>query len=260
MLTELFGLLNKLITVLTPVFKGIISIIKAVKGAAEAIWKLKEAIAALGLVFLLTKVSAIAAGLQVVISAIRILGPLLVGAAASAASLYVALAGFIYVFSSIDDYMNGEENWVYGLQLMLEIAMARLDQFQLRVQIWWKQMKAMWDSFQLDPAKFVKDNAFNLWYKNQDPLTRWAIDKMRSINENGITFEGSARDLYPSQPKIQQPKFLPNMMQGSPLIINIDASKVSGAQNDPEKFGKAVGGEVSSELQRIMGGLGIYGR
>jgi hypothetical protein len=80
------------------------------------------------------------------------------------------------------------------------------------------------------------------------------------IARDGITFEGGAGDLYPTQPKIQQPKFLPNMMQGSPLIINIDASKVSGAQNDPEKFGKAVGGEVSSELQRIMGGLGIYGR
>jgi tape measure domain-containing protein len=260
MLTELFGLLNKLVTVLTPVFKGIISIIKAVKGAAEAIWKLKEAIAALGLVFLLTKVSAIAAGLQVVISAIRILGPLLVGAAASAASLYVALAGFIYVFSSIDDYMNGEENWVYGLQLMLEIAMARLDQFQLRVQIWWKQMKAMWDSFKLNPEKLIKDEAIGVIRRNVPSYVDWAIGTGMRIARDGITFEGGAGDLYPTQPKIQQPKFLPNMMQGSPLIINIDASKVSGAQNDPEKFGKAVGGEVSSELQRIMGGLGIYGR
>lgn len=258
MLTEMFGLLNKLVTVLTPVFKGIVSIIKAVKGAVEALWKLKEVIAVIGLGLMLTKVTAIAAGIQSIVTVLKILGPLLAGAAASAAALYVAIAGFIYVFSSIDDYMNGEKNWVYGLQLMLEIAMARLDQFQMRVRIWWKDMKAMWDSFQLDPAKFVKDNAFNLWYKNQDPLTRWAIDKMRSINENGITFEGGAGDSYQSQPKIQQPKFLPNMMQGSPLIINIDASKVSGAQNDPEKFGKAVGGEVSSELQRIMGGLGAF--
>lgn len=258
LLTEMFGLLNKLITVLTPVFKGIVSIIKAVKGAVEALWKLKEVIAVIGLGLMLTKVTAIAAGIQSIVTVLKILGPLLAGAAASAAALYVAIAGFIYVFSSIDDYMNGEKNWVYGLQLMLEIAMARLDQFQMRVRIWWKDMQAMWDSFQLDPAKFVKDNAFNLWYKNQDPLTQWAIDKMRSINENGITFEGGAGDLYPSQPKIQQPKFLPNMMQGSPLIINIDASKVSGAQNDPEKFGKAVGGEVSSELQRIMGGLGAF--
>ncbi len=258
MLTEMFGLLNKLITVLTPVFKSIVSIIKAVKGAVSALWKLKEVIAVIGLGLMLTKVTAIAAGIQSIVTVLKILGPLLAGAAASAAALYVAIAGFIYVFSSIDDYMNGEKNWVYGLQLMLEIAMARLDQFQMRVRIWWKDMQAMWESFKLDPISFLFDKAFERWSNIQDPSTQWVIDAMRNINKNGITFEGGAGDLYPSQPKIQQPKFLPNVMQGSPLIINIDASKVSGVQNDPEKFGKAVGGEVSSELQRIMGGLGAF--
>jgi len=258
LLTEMFGILNKIVTVMTPLFKGLVYVIQAVKKAVSALWDMKEVLIVLGLGLVAANLTAIAAGVQSIITVMRILGPLLAGAALSAGALYATLAGFVYVFASIDDYMKGERNWVYGLQLMLEIAMAKLDQFQLRVQIWWKQMKGMWEGFQLDPSKFIKDNAFDMWYKNQDPLTRWIVDKVGDIKRGGITFGGDAASPYPTPPNVQQNRYAPNMLPDSPLIIHIDASKVAGAQNDPEKFGKAVGGEVVSEWQRVMGGLGIY--
>jgi len=258
LLTEMFGALTKLVGVFTPLFKGLLLIAKGWKELFKVMAENSRAIK----LFLLGFFGA--GGILAALTLLRVQG--LAGATSSlmwftrgvwaaipaVARLTGLLGGLIYVAQSVADYLNGEDNWVHAWQLDIEYAMILWDTFIMEVLTGWELLKR-------DVSNITIKDAFNFAKKGAEhlPVVGQIVKGVEWVGNN-VTFDPDPNNPYKKQPTIQQPRYSPNMMTNSPLIINIDASKVEGAQNDPEKFGRAVGNALVPDIQKLLGGVGVY--
>lgn len=257
LLTEMFGLLSKLITVLTPLFKGVLLVVKGLKLLGEVIVQNKEDIkgfltgffGAGGLLaaFVLLRTQ----GLLGAISSLNQFTKLLWGAIPPAIRLAGLLGTLVYAAQSIADYMNGEDNWVHGWALDIEYAMMLWDEFVLKVLIGWEEMKRG-----MNP--FFDKSSFNY---SSPTIQRKALDvlRMEDTTPSGKTRE-QVDEMFRRFQEKSTPK-TPATEQKAASVMNFDISfnelptsaKEALQRGDIREFGVGVGQGLR------LGGLGVFG-
>lgn len=257
MLTELFGLLSQLVTVLTPLFKGVLLVVKGLKLLGEVIVRNKEDIKGFLMGFfgtgglLAAFVLLRTQGLLGAISSMSQFTKLLWGAIPPAARLAGLLGTLVYVAQSISDYMNGEDNWVHGWALDIEYAMMLWDEFVLRVLIGWEEMKRG-----MNP--FFDKSSFNY---SSPAIQRKALDVLRM---DDTTPSGEKREqvdeMFRRFHEKNTPK-TPATEQKAAGVMNFNinfnelptSAKEALQRGDMREFGVGIGQGMR------VGGLGIYG-
>jgi len=256
MLTELFGVLSKLVTILTPVFKSIAKILKGLSDLLSLMWDNKGvvaaiiifglAIAGLRLAWMFKSVTAVSGSLKILIKDLWATH----GATAKLMGLFGAL---LFIFDSYNDYMTGEDNWLHAFVLILEIAALSWDNFVLDVLIGWDTIKRALRGEDLKPGEGVKA-LVNMLPGPLGSMAKAGVGIGESIIDN---LTNSPLLNVPSTPAIQTPSKGLRQQPSTPpqLIINIDASKVTSVQDNPEKFGTAV---ADAAWQKVIGGVGVW--
>ncbi len=257
LLTEMFGLLSKLVTVLTPLFKGVLLVVKGLKLLGEVIVQNKEDIkgfltgffGAGGLLaaFVLLRTQ----GLLGAISSLNQFTKLLWGAIPPAIRLAGLLGTLVYVAQSLADYMNGEDNWVHGWALDIEYAMMLWDEFVLKVLIGWEEMKRGMNPF-FDKSSFNYSSPI---------IQRKALDvlRMEDTTPSGKTRE-QVDEMFRRFQEKSTPK-TPATEQKAASVMNFDISfnelptsaKEALQRGDIREFGVGVGQGLR------LGGLGVFG-
>lgn len=257
LLTEMFGLLSKLITVLTPLFKGVLLVVKGLKLLGEVIVQNKEDIkgfltgffGAGGLLaaFVLLRTQ----GLLGAISSLNQFTKLLWGAIPPAIRLAGLLGTLVYAAQSIADYMNGEDNWVHGWALDIEYAMMLWDEFVLKVLIGWEEMKRG-----MNP--FFDKSSFNY---SSPTIQRKALDvlRMEDTTPSGKTRE-QVDEMFRRFQEKSTPK-TPATEQKAASVMNFDISfnelptsaKEALQRGDMRELGVGIGQGLR------LGGLGVFG-
>jgi len=257
LLTEMFGALTKLVSVLTPLFKGLLLVIKGLKELGTVISNNKEDIKGFlagffgtgGLLaaFVLLKTQ----GIGGAISSMNQFTKLLWGAIPPMARLVGLMGGLIYVAQSVADYMNGEDNWVHGWQLDIEYAMILWDTFILKVLNGWEEMKRG-----INP--FFDKNSFNY---NSGEVQKKIY---QSMEMNGNTPSGKTpeqvKEMFQKFNEQNKPKISERLTnpQSSIMNFNINFNDLPAQAADALKNGdmREFGVGVGSVLR--VGGLGIY--
>lgn len=257
LLTEMFGLLSKLITVLTPLFKGVLLVVKGLKLLGEVIVQNKEDIkgfltgffGAGGLLaaFVLLRTQ----GLLGAISSLNQFTKLLWGAIPPAIRLAGLLGTLVYAAQSIADYMNGEDNWVHGWALDIEYAMMLWDEFVLKVLIGWEEMKRGMNPF-FDKSSFNYSSPI---------IQRKALDvlRMEDTTPSGKTRE-QVDEMFRRFREKSTPK-TPATEQKAASVMNFDISfnelptsaKEALQRGDMRELGVGIGQGLR------LGGLGVFG-
>lgn len=261
MLTELFGVLSKLVTILTPVFKSIAKIVKGLsdllslmwdnKGVVAAIIAFGVAIAGLKLVWMFKSVTAVSGSLKILIKDLWATH----GAMIRLMGLFGAL---LFIFDSYNDYMNGEDNWLHAFTLILEIAALSWDNFVLDVLIGWDTIKRALRGEDLKPLEGVK-GLVNMLPGPLGSMARAGVGIGESIIDN---IQNPSSLNAPTAPMIQTPsKNLWNqsgLEKPSSMNFNINfnemptSAKEALQRGDIKEFGIGVGQGLR------VGGLGIY--
>jgi tape measure domain-containing protein len=256
LLTEMFGLLSQLVTVLTPLFKGVLLVVKGLKLLGEVIVRNKEDIkgflmgffGAGGLLaaFVLLRTQ----GLLGAISSISQFTKLLWGAISPATRLAGLLGTLVYVAQSISDYMNGEDNWVHGWALDIEYAMMLWDEFVLRVLIGWEEMKRGMNPF-FDKGSFK--------YSSPE-VQKKALDVFRGDdNTPGGKTKEQVDEMFRRFHENNTPK-TPATEQKAASVMNFDinfnelptSAKEALQRGDMRELGVGIGQGLR------LGGLGVF--
>lgn len=258
LLTEMFGLLSKLITVLTPLFKLLAwtakkftELFKVVgdNGAVIATTAATVALAAaLGL-----------AGQSAYRSALMLRWWVMGVWAAHGAmiKLTAVITGFLYVFKSIDEYINGDKNWVYTVQTALTFLMLSLENVMLRVELFWLDLEySAVQSFRNIGNAFLNTPGIGHLIKGVNAGGVGIGEAAGWINQN-ITLDNNSANLY-SEPK--KPA-TPAMEKPQSSIMNFDinfnelptSAKEALQRGDIREFGVGVGQGLR------LGGLGVFG-
>lgn len=258
MLTELFGLLNKLITVLTPLFK-------LIAWTAKKFTDLFKIVGDNGAVISLTTVTvALAAALglagQSAYRSALMLRWWVMGVWAAHGAmikLSATVAGFLYIFKSIDEYLNGDKNWVYTVQTALTFLMISLENIGLRIESFWLDLEySAVQSFRNIGNAFLNTPGIGHLIKGVNAVGTGIGEAAGWINQN-VTFDNNPANLHsepkkPSTPAMEKP-------QSSLMNFNINfnelptSAKEALQRGDMREFGVGVGQGMR------VGGLGIYG-
>lgn len=258
MLTELFGLLNKLITVLTP-------LIKLLAWTAKKFTDLFKIVGDNGAVVSLTAVTvALAAALglagQSAYRSALMLRWWVMGiwaAHGAMIKLSATVAGFLYVFKSIDEYLNGDKNWVYTVQTALTFLMLSLENIGLRIESFWLDLEySAIQSFRNIGNAFLNTPGISHLIKGVNSVGTGLGEAAGWINQN-VTPDNNPANLYsepkkPATPAMEKP-------QSSLMNFNINfnelptSAKEALQRGDIREFGVGVGQGMR------VGGLGIYG-
>lgn len=256
MLAEMFSGLSKLVTILTPFIKGlVVAINTGIKPMVKWLWENKEAIVAVtaailgsaGLGYALGLIYAYGSGAIVVLTSM----------AKALWALYwpmLRLAGLFGVLlvglQGLNDFHNGEDNWVHAWQLDIEYAMILWDTFVLRVLNGWQDMQnginPFFDknSFNASTPEVQKKIREGMEWSDRTPSgkTREQVDKM---------FEHFREGVLPKTPALKEP---------STSILNFDINfnslpadvQEAAKSGDFYAFGRGVGDGLR------IGGIGVY--
>ena len=257
LLTELFGALVKVVEILTPLTKLLVWTISKIKDFMKIVWDNK------GVVSMTVVVTALAAALGLAgASAYRsalmlrwwVMG--IWAAHGAVASLAATVAGVLYVFKSIDEYVNGDQNWVYTVQTALTYLMEVFVNWKLQLESFWLDLEYS----AVQAFRNIGNAALN---------TPGLGSLIRGVNTVGTAIgEGVGwatqnvtmtdyRDLYPPQKK---PIPATPAMQPSSSVININinfndlpAQAADALKNgDMREFGIGVGTVLRP------GGIGVW--
>ena len=258
LLTEMFGLLSKLITVLTPLFKLLAWTAKKftelfkVVGDNGAIIATTAATVALAAALGLAGQSAYRSALMLrwwVMGVWAAHGAMI--------KLTAVITGFLYVFKSIDEYINGDKNWVYTVQTALTFLMLSLENVMLRVELFWLDLEyGAVQSFRNIANAFLNTPGIGHLIKGVNAVGVGLGEAAGWINQN-ITLDNNSANLY-SEPK--KPA-TPAMEKPQSSIMNFDinfnelptSAKEALQRGDIREFGVGVGQGLR------LGGLGVFG-
>ena len=256
MLTELFGLLNKIIVILTPFTQGLVyTINNGIKPMVKWLWESKKTILAIiativgtgGLVYALTLLTTYGLGAQLVLANLGISLFLVYG---RVMLLGGAIAAILVGLKGLADYRNGEDNWVHGWALDIEYAMMLWDEFVLRVLLGWEEMKRG-----MNP--FFDKSSFN--YSSPE-VQKKALDVFRGDdNTPGGKTKEQVDELFRRFQEKNTPK-TPATEQKAAGVMNFNinfnelptSAKEALQRGDIREFGVGVGQGMR------VGGLGIY--
>lgn len=258
LLTEMFGLLSKLITVLTPLFK-------LLAWTAKKFTELFKIIGDNGAIIATTAITvALAAALglagQSAYRSALMLRWWVMGVWAAHGAmikLTAVITGFLYVFKSIDEYINGDKNWVYTVQTALTFLMLSLENIGLRIELFWLDLEYIAvQSFRNIGNAFLNTPGIGHLAKGVNAVGVGIGEAAGWINQN-ITPDNNQAILY-SEPK--KPA-TPAMEKPQSSIMNFDinfnelptSAKDALQRGDIREFGVGVGQGLR------LGGLGIYG-
>lgn len=258
LLTEMFGLLSKLITVLTPLFK-------LLAWTAKKFTELFKVIGDNGAIIATTAVTvALAAALGLAgqsayRSAIMLRWWVMGVWAAHGATikLTAVITGFLYVFKSIDEYINGAKNWVYTVQTALTFFMLSLENIGLRIESFWLDLEYdAVQSFRNIGNAFLNTPGIGHLIKGVNAVGVGIGEAAGWINQN-ITPDNNPAKLYsePNKPAT------PAMEKPQSSIMNFDinfnelptSAKDALQRGDIREFGVGVGQGLR------LGGLGVFG-
>lgn len=252
-LKELFNSLSGIIPLVVQLAKWLVTAALAVVNAVKALWDLKYVFVALAGAIALLNLSAVAAGLTGISRILLVLIPQLWAANAAALKLYGTLAGFLYIFSSINDYMSGEDNWLHGLQLSLELAVAYFEEFFIKVQGGWERFKM---SFETHPVAVVNELVGDVANVALGPFKtahKWIGGGIDSFIAD---FQNASNNYGQSMKSTVQSPAAPNVT----VHVNMGDIVGAGVLKDPEKFGQHAGKAAADELSKIIGGVGMWGK
>jgi len=253
LLTEMFGLLNKIIVILTPFTQGLVyAINEGIKPMVKWIWENKKTILALiavivgtgGLIYALTLLITYGIGAQVVLLNLAKAFFLVYG---RAMLLGGALTAILVGLKGLADYSNGEDNWVHGWALDIEYAMMLWDEFVLRVLIGWEEMKRGMNPF-FDkssfnyPAPSVQKKALDKLKDDYTPSgkSREDVDEMlRRFQENNT----------PKTPALEKPATMNFNINFNELPTS---AKEALQRGDMRELGVGIGQGMR------VGGLGMF--
>jgi len=258
LLTEMFGLLSKLITVLTPLFK-------LLAWTAKKFTELFKVIGDNGVVVATTAVTvALAAALglagQSAYRSALMLRWWVMGVWAAHGAmikLTAVITGFLYVFKSIDEYINGDKNWVYTVQTALTFLMLSLENIGLRIELFWLDLEySAVQSFRNIGNALLNTPGIGHLIKGVNAVGVGIGEAAGWINQN-ITLDNNPAILY-SEPK--KPA-TPAMEKPQSSIMNFDinfnelptSAKDALQRGDIREFGVGVGQGLR------LGGLGVFG-
>lgn len=258
LLTEMFGLLSKLITVLTPLFK-------LLAWTAKKFTELFKVIGDNGVVVATTAVTvALAAALglagQSAYRSALMLRWWVMGVWAAHGAmikLTAVVTGFLYVFKSIDEYISGDKNWVYTVQTALTFLMLSLENIGLRIESFWLDLEYIAvQSFRNIGNAFLNTPGIGHLARGVNAVGVGIGEAAGWINQN-ITLDNNPAKLY-SEPK--KPA-TPAMEKPQSSIMNFDinfnelptSAKDALQRGDIREFGVGVGQGLR------LGGLGVFG-
>ena len=259
MLTELFGVLNKLVTLLTPLFKSLARIIKGLSDLLGLMWDNKGvvagiaafglAIAGLGLAWMFKSVTAVSGSLKILVADLWT-------AHGAMIKLTAVFAGFLYVFNSIDEYISGDNNWVYTVQTALTFLILSLENVMLRIESFWLDLEySAVQSFKNIGNAFLNTPGIGHLIKGVNSVGTGLGEAAGWINQN-VTPDNNPANLYsepkkPATPAMEKP-------QSSLMNFNINfnelptSAKEALQRGDMREFGVGIGQGMR------VGGLGIY--
>jgi tape measure domain-containing protein len=256
MLAEMFNGLSKLVTILTPFIKGlVIALNTGIKPMVKWLWEFKGAIVAV------TAAVLGAAGLGYALGLIYAHGigyvAVLMSMAKATWALYwpmLRLSGLIGVLAfglqGLNDFHNGEDNWVHAWQLDIEYAMILWDTFVLGVWNGWEDMQNGLnpffdkDSFPYSPPDVQKKilKVFDGSDRTPSGRTREEVDSM---------FDRFREGAKPKTPAMEKPgaSILNFDINFNSLPADVQEAAKSG---DFYAFGKGIGDGLR------IGGIGVY--
>jgi hypothetical protein len=256
LLTELFGLLNNIIVILTPFTQGLVyTVNNGIKPMVKWLWESKTTILALvativgtgGLVYALTLLTTYGIGAQVVLTNLAKAFFLVYG---RAMLLGGAIAAVLVGLKGLADYHNGEDNWVHGWALDIEYAMMLWDEFVLRVLIGWEEMKRGMNPF-FDKGSFK--------YSSPE-VQKKALDVFRGDdNTPGGKPKGQVDEMFRRFHENNTPK-TPATEQKAASVMNFDinfnelptSAKEALQRGDMRELGVGIGQGLR------LGGLGVF--
>lgn len=258
LLTEMFGLLSKLITVLTPLFK-------LLAWTAKKFTELFKVIGDNGVVVATTAVTvALAAALglagQSAYHSALMLRWWVMGVWAAHGAmikLTAVVTGFLYVFKSIDEYISGDKNWVYTVQTALTFLMLSLENIGLRIESFWLDLEYIAvQSFRNIGNAFLNTPGIGHLARGVNAVGVGIGEAAGWINQN-ITLDNNPANLYPEPKKPATPA----MEKPQSSIMNFDinfnelptSAKDALQRGDIREFGVGVGQGLR------LGGLGVFG-
>lgn len=260
LLTEMFGLLSQLVTVLTPLFKSLARIVKGLSDLLSLMWDNKGvvagitafglAIAGLRLAWMFKSVTAVSGSLKILVADLW-------AAHGAMIKLTAVVVGFLYVFNSIDEYISGNNNWVYTVQTALTFLILSLENVMLRVESFWLDLEySAVQSFRNIGNAFLNTPGIGHLIKGVNAVGVGLGEAAGWINQN-ITLDNNPANLY-SEPK--KPA-TPAMEKPQSSIMNFDinfnelptSAKDALQRGDMREFGVGVGQGLR------LGGLGVFG-
>lgn len=255
LLTEMFGLLSQLVSVLTPLFKGLLLVVKGLKLLGQMIVQNKEDVkgflmgffGAGGLIAAFTILRT--QGIAGTLSSLSQFTKLLWGAIPLVVRLSGLIGALAFVAQSINDYMNGEDNWVHGWALDIEYAMMLWDQFILKVLLGWEDMKRGMNPF-FNKGSF-KYSAPNIQLESLQKL------EMNNLTPNGKTPE-QVQDMFNKFREKATPRTpaTDNKLSSFSLEVNFNDLpadvKFAAKSGDMYAFGRG-----AMDSMRV-GGLGVF--
>lgn len=164
------------------------------------------------------------------------------------ANVAIALV-LLKAYGDIGEANEGEANWVSWMRYNLEMAMIYLERFYYMFIIWKNKFKASFDL-----GDFVTDAISNVPILSSlgGAIGRAAYD----ISTNGITFGGSAVDLYNTKPAPVTKEVRGNAPNY--VTINVNASNLKGVKDSPKETAQALSDIIQKDWKQQLGGLGIF--
>jgi tape measure domain-containing protein len=253
LLTEMFGLLNKIIVILTPFTQGLVyAINEGIKPMVKWIWENKKTILALiavivgtgGLIYALTLLITYGIGAQVVLLNLAKAFFLAYG---RAMLLGGALTAILVGLKGLADYSNGEDNWVHGWALDIEYAMMLWDEFVLRVLIGWEEMKRGMNPF------FNKSS----FHYTAPSVQKKALDKLKDDYTPSGKSREDADEMFRRFQENNTPK-TPALEKPATMNFNINFNELPTSAKEALQRGdmRELGVGIGQGMR--VGGLGMF--
>jgi tape measure domain-containing protein len=256
-LTSLFKMLSKLLDVLTPVAKGVAWVVKKLAELIKIMWD-NQAVVAFTIAVTMMAASLGLAGGAAYRSMIMLrwwtMG--VWSAHAATIKLTATITAFLYIFKSIDEYLNGESNWVTDVEEALTFLMISIENVGLRIQSFWLDLEySAIQSFRNIGNAFLNTPGIGHAIRAVNATGTVIGEAAGWVHEN-VTVTG-AGDLYKPDVPVK-PSTPAGLEKPSSMNFNINfnemptSAKEALQRGDIKEFGIGIGQGLR------VGGLGIY--
>lgn len=260
-LTNIFQILSSLLVILNPFVKLIADVLHKLSNFAKLLIQNKDELMSfgkvVGTVTLAVGGLTLAAGLAssgllrvaVQILAIGTASKVLTFVTNRVTLLTAAVGGLVSVWSDVFDYWNGEDNWVHGLSLDLEIAALNIQIFFMKITESWQAWK---DSVGVNPMGAIgrlfsfsnpKFQTLESGISNTAEIVSQVFDKLMKVGP------------LPTPSPISGPQSSPQQVTTN-ITLHVGSIPPSIA-NSPKETANYLGDFMGSQLR--IGQVGVWG-